>query len=218
MLVHQLFPCLALLCCQTAPSESFLTICYGPPPPALCGVILSINSCGFVELSLGSDDGIHPTHQFDVYRADKLVGRVEVLNTSTDTVVARSLKSGPIQRGDRVVLLLHRPPPAAVDDESTQKVPPSARGKVIRVNQNRMVELSLGSNDGLRATHQLDAYRGQDYLGRVEVLSTSTDRAVAMILMSYQRGTIQPGDDVVAPPSKSQHQKNPTDDNPIRAR
>jgi len=76
------------------------------------------------------------------------------------------------------------------------KRPPPLHGKVVAVNQNDMVELSLGSDDGIRTDHQLDVYRATNYLGRVQVLSTSTDRAVGKILASYKRGIIQKGDDV----------------------
>lgn len=78
----------------------------------------------------------------------------------------------------------------------TDRRPPPLHGKVVAVNQNDMVELSLGSDDGIKASHQVDVYRATNYLGRVEVLSTSTDRAVGKILASYKRGIIQKGDDV----------------------
>ena len=75
-------------------------------------------------------------------------------------------------------------------------VPPALRGKVLAVNQNDLLEVSLGSDDGLRAGNTLEVFRGSSYLGRVQVLTTQSDRAVAKVLPDYKKGVIQKGDDV----------------------
>jgi hypothetical protein len=76
------------------------------------------------------------------------------------------------------------------------EVPPSVRGKVLAVNQNDLLELSLGSDDGIRTGNTLEVFRGSNYLGRVQVLTTQSDRAVAKILPDFKKGVIQKGDDV----------------------
>ncbi|HEX3727100.1 MAG TPA: hypothetical protein VHV08_12685 [Pirellulales bacterium] len=81
-------------------------------------------------------------------------------------------------------------------DTPVDNIPPQIRGKVLAINQDNMVEISLGSDDGLRAGHTLEIFRASHYLGRVEVLSTSTDRAVAKIIPGFKKGAIQKGDDV----------------------
>ena len=74
-------------------------------------------------------------------------------------------------------------------------VAPLAQGKVVDLGNNR-IEVSIGSDDGLAVGHRLDVYRGTKYLGRVEIVGVSPDRAVANIMGDYQQGSIQRNDDV----------------------
>jgi hypothetical protein len=81
-------------------------------------------------------------------------------------------------------------------DTPVDNIPPQLRGKVLAINREDMIEVSLGSDDGLRAGHKLEVFRGSHYLGRVEVLNTSSDRAVAKIIPGFKKAAIQRGDDV----------------------
>jgi len=81
-------------------------------------------------------------------------------------------------------------------DMPVDGLPPQVRGKVLAINQDNMIEISLGKDDGLRQGHTLEIFRGSKYLGRVEILHTDTDRAVAKILAGFKKGAIQKGDDV----------------------
>ncbi len=81
-------------------------------------------------------------------------------------------------------------------DTPVDGLPPQIRGKVLAINRDNMIEISLGSDDGLRAGHTLEVFRGSKYLGRVEVLNASTDRAVGKILPGFKKGNIQKDDDV----------------------
>ena len=81
-------------------------------------------------------------------------------------------------------------------DTPVDGIPPEMRGKVLAVNRDNLIEISLGSDDGLRAGHTVEVYRASTYLGRVEVLNTTTDRAVGKILPNFRKGAIQKGDDV----------------------
>jgi hypothetical protein len=75
-------------------------------------------------------------------------------------------------------------------------LPPAVRGKVLAINKDNLVELSLGTDDGLRVGHTVEVFRASSYLGRVEVLSTSNDKSVGKILPDFRKGRIQEGDDV----------------------
>ncbi len=75
-------------------------------------------------------------------------------------------------------------------------IPPMLRGKVLAINRDNMVEVSLGTDDGLRVGHTLEVFRGSKYLGRVEVLHTTTDRAVGKIVPGFKKGIIQKDDNV----------------------
>ncbi|GAB4128460.1 hypothetical protein [Thermopirellula anaerolimosa] len=80
--------------------------------------------------------------------------------------------------------------------------PPQVEGVVLAAPGNNLVEISLGSDDGLAKGHRLEVFRlagGEGkYLGRVEVIRTEPDRAVCQIVPEYNRGPIQQGDRVAS--------------------
>ena len=76
---------------------------------------------------------------------------------------------------------------------------PEVRGEVYatrRNSGNQLIEVSIGSDDGLKRGHTVEIFRGDRYLGRAEILSTEPDRAVGRILRRFQQGQIQEGDNV----------------------
>ncbi len=72
---------------------------------------------------------------------------------------------------------------------------PEVDGVVTAVSDN-LVEVSIGSDDGLQKGHELEVFRADQYLGRLEVVSVTPDRAVVRILKDYARGIVQRGDRV----------------------
>ncbi|MEM6777756.1 MAG: hypothetical protein AAF670_08870 [Planctomycetota bacterium] len=75
--------------------------------------------------------------------------------------------------------------------------PPERNGIVLVVNRPRkLVEVSIGYDDGLRQGHLLEVTRGGRYVTRLRVRNTNPDRAVAEILNDYSEGAIQEGDRV----------------------
>jgi hypothetical protein len=78
--------------------------------------------------------------------------------------------------------------------------PPKVDGLVTAVSGQGLIEISLGSDDGLRNGHKLEVYRASPtnskYLGRIEVITTEPDRAVAKILPEFRKGAIQKEDRV----------------------
>ncbi len=75
-------------------------------------------------------------------------------------------------------------------------IPPRLDGLVTEATSADLIEISLGSDDGLKKGHLLEVTRGTQYLGRVEVVSTKPDVSVARILKPYQKGPIKRGDSV----------------------
>jgi chromosome segregation ATPase len=69
---------------------------------------------------------------------------------------------------------------------------------VITAVSRTQVELSIGVDDGVRIGQELDIYRGSKYVGRVRVIDTRPDNAVAAILTEYQQYPIQRGDNVAS--------------------
>lgn len=75
--------------------------------------------------------------------------------------------------------------------------PPERNGNVLVVSRPRnQVEVSIGSDDGLRQGHLLDVTRRGSFITRLRVRYTEPDRAVAEILKDYSNQTIQEGDRV----------------------
>jgi hypothetical protein len=84
-------------------------------PPRVDGVILASNANGYVEISIGSDDGLERGHELDVYRMgpslaeNKYLGKIRVVQTQADRSVAQVLanfRKGTIQKEDRVATRL----------------------------------------------------------------------------------------------------------------
>jgi hypothetical protein len=72
---------------------------------------------------------------------------------------------------------------------------PKLEGQVVAVASG-LIEISLGSDDGLQVDHVLEVYRQGQYVGRAVVTSVKPDRAVARIMKDYARGIVQQGDRV----------------------
>jgi len=59
---------------------------------------------------------------------------------------------------------------------------PRITGRILAVNQERgYVEISVGSDDGIQERHELEVVRGGTYVGQVQVVRTTPNRAVARI-------------------------------------
>ncbi|HZZ72641.1 MAG TPA: hypothetical protein VFE24_10325 [Pirellulales bacterium] len=76
--------------------------------------------------------------------------------------------------------------------------PPKVDGVVLAIGgaQNNSLEISLGSDDGLRVGHTIDVYRNGKYLGRAQIVQIKSDRAVATVDSKILQGPIQKGDRV----------------------
>ncbi len=75
-------------------------------------------------------------------------------------------------------------------------IPLPVTGIVLAVNSSDLVEISIGSDDGLKSGHILQVYRGNTYLGQITIRTTGPDRAVGQIDKKLQRGQIRKGDNV----------------------
>ena len=81
-------------------------------------------------------------------------------------------------------------------------VPPEVEGIVLASMGNGVIEISIGSDDGLNKGHQLEVYRIAEgiskYLGRVEVIQTDKNKAVCKVVPGMQKGAIQVNDRVAS--------------------
>jgi len=230
-----------------------------PSKPMVDGLVLAVGPDGLVEVSIGSDDGLHGLRKgqrLDVIREQRggvifYVGRIEVVDTQPDRTVCRTLPQSwdrPIRKGDQVVIELRFGPPWPEYAPAPRAVPPGRRGSrneptseakaeasvptlgdrpkasekprqspgrlwpkqlvpgldvdglVLEVGADRLIEISIGYDDGLRKGQGLVAYRpGKPTiipLGSVEVVEARPDRAVCRILGGFPHKSIRKGDRV----------------------
>lgn len=77
-----------------------------------------------------------------------------------------------------------------------ESIAPPLDGIVTAVSDKNLIEVSLGSDDGLRVGHRVEVFRDNNYLGSALVLKTDPDRAVAQVDEKSQRGLIKVRDRV----------------------
>lgn len=87
-------------------------------------------------------------------------------------------------------------------DTQISATPPRVQGVVLAARSGDLIEISIGSDDGLAKGHTLEVYRQaggvNTYLGRVEVMQTAPDKAVCKIIPEYRKGAIRRGDRVAS--------------------
>lgn len=77
-----------------------------------------------------------------------------------------------------------------------ESIPPKVDGMITAVSENDRVEISLGSDDGLRVGHKLEVFRGSEYLGKIVLSKVSANRAVGEVVKEFKKGPIRKGDKV----------------------
>jgi hypothetical protein len=75
----------------------------------------------------------------------------------------------------------------------------TVQGEVLAIRRaggSQLVEVSIGSDDDIKPGQTLEVFRGGKYLGRLNVLESSPDKAVGQVDRRYLQGQIQEGDRV----------------------
>jgi hypothetical protein len=82
------------------------------------------------------------------------------------------------------------------------KTPPRIDAIIASIAGGGLVEISAGSDDGLRVGHQLEVYRtgggANVYVGRIEVVKITPDKAVCKINPKFQNSNMMRGDRVAS--------------------
>jgi uncharacterized protein (DUF3084 family) len=82
---------------------------------------------------------------------------------------------------------------------SADAIVPSVNGLVSQVKQSggtQLVEVTIGADDGIKQGNTVEVFRGDRYLGRLEILKTTPDKAVGRVDRKFQQGQIMEGDRV----------------------
>jgi hypothetical protein len=126
---------------------------------------------------------------------DQMHERVNELSTLKDR--SRTLADD-LAKVKKTLMLFGKDP--KVDYEDIQ--PPPNDGVVMAVKNGGVVEISVGGDSGLRKGHKLEVYRvtsnGSTYVGRIEVVETTPDRAICKIDPKLRISDIQNGDRVTS--------------------
>jgi hypothetical protein len=81
------------------------------------------------------------------------------------------------------------------DTPGPNEPPPPLNGLVTKVSTTgQLIEVTVGSDDGLRKDHTMEVFNDKRYLGRMKVIETKPDSAVGR--MEILNGRIQRGDRV----------------------
>jgi hypothetical protein len=91
---------------------------------------------------------------------------------------------------------------AGVDiNKPADLVPPKVEGRVLASRSNGLVEISVGSDDGLMKGHEAFIYRNQGgeskFVAKIEIVQTTPDRSVGKVIPSYKKSPILRDDNVV---------------------
>lgn len=82
----------------------------------------------------------------------------------------------------------------------TDNIPPKLDGIVLAARSNGLVEISLGSDDGLRKGHQAYIYRQQKGqskpVAKIEVVEVTPDKSVGKVIPEFRLGPIERNDRV----------------------
>lgn len=126
----------------------------------------------------------------------KLTDQVNQLENEKETLRLRNVDlAKDVGRADQLLRKL-----GYDKNRDYSEVPPTVDGTILATTGAGLVEISLGSDQGLIEKHQLEVYRkagGQNtYVGRIEVVKTSPDRAVCKIDAKFQQSNMMVGDRV----------------------
>lgn len=81
----------------------------------------------------------------------------------------------------------------------TDKTPPPIDGVITAVKRMKdkiYVEVTVGSDDGIRMGNKMEVFRGGQYLGQIEIVRTTPDKSVGRVDRGRQQGEIRARDRV----------------------
>lgn len=130
-------------------------------------------------------------------------GQIFSLETSIEEMTEKQVRYANKLADMKRILLV-----AGIDDQKQKELitlmdpPPVVKGEVLktrkmRENKVELIEVSIGSDDGLVKGHHLDIFRTKGrakYLGKIKLIFVSPDRSVGTL--EEKNGTIEAGDHV----------------------
>ena len=106
----------------------------------------------------------------------------------------RNLKSIEKGLGDQVALLTKVLKKNGLEKtDLVDHIPPAIEGRVYAV-QNDTIAFSLGTDDGMRAGHVVDIFRGNRFVGTAEITVVEPNRSAARIDKNLTKFAVESGD------------------------
>ena len=85
------------------------------------------------------------------------------------------------------------------DSALTDHIVPKLDGVVTKIGDARdLVAIGLGTDDGLRVGHEMDVYRGNRYIGKITVVKSDFNVAVARTIKDFMQDSVREGDHVTS--------------------
>lgn len=144
----------------------------------------------------------------DLELRTKLEDRIRALELDNETatkknrelvrsvsILQQALTAAGIE-ADPTLLASKGSPPPRVEGIIQATIPPKRQGA------GELVEISLGSDDGLKKDHEMTVFRAGGkggpprYLATIKIIKTTPDKAVGQVIENSRNGVIQKGDHV----------------------
>lgn len=128
---------------------------------------------------------------YELEIASSRIKNKELLNQVA--LLQQALEAAGISANVRELAARSAPPPA-IEGKILDVLPAKRRGGT------ELVEVSLGSDDGLQKGHQMTIFRAGGgkgkYLARIVIVNVTPDRAIGSVIEDTRNGVIQKGDNV----------------------
>ncbi|MCS6861590.1 MAG: capsule assembly Wzi family protein, partial [Abditibacteriales bacterium] len=217
----------------TAALLMFLSGGIGAAEKNLVGLVTAVRG-NVVELSVGSDEGVHRGMVFVTKVQTAVTARLEVTAVSANRSTARIVqKMGIVTVGDTVELdaaasapskpiLAPQPPNVLTSQRSTVSPPQrpevAARAVILAVEQDKLI-ISAGRADGLEAGTYVTLHRGQQrvatfHVSRVEAHQAegrvfNVERGVSLAVGDEMTLSFQASDGITGPPVSPANERVP---------
>jgi len=146
--------------------------------------------------------------------------RLETAALRTDIRKAQQERDGYLQQVVRLTDELHGKrgvSPPRPDDPGPPPLPPGLEGRVVEVWGSVLVEVSFGSDDGLKRGHWVDVRPagGNAPPIQIEVMVTKPDKAICRVVGPVKTGMVKKGDWAGAEPDPFAEPSSPPEPDPF---
>ncbi len=129
---------------------------------------------------------------------NSLVAKTDDLNAST--IELQRLKDTNLKLTARTSDMREMLDKLGENGKSADGIPPNVDGIVLASSDEGLVEISLGSDEGLEEGHQLvvtrDSAGTKRFVGKIEIVKTEPDRSVAKVIPEFMKAPIEIDDRV----------------------